>query len=308
MAFFACLPVVLFATYLGVNDIRDRRQAIHDDAKAIASNSRLTLDGELTAMAAGLTVLATKRSLGGGTEVEDLPAFYAAAVDFARNRGASILLIDRDGQQVLNTRRPLGSPLPKTNAVEALAKVFSSGQPVVTDVIIGSILQEPHVDIEVPVMRNGQVHWALSLTLLADDIQKLAVRATLPKGWGLAVLDSQGRFVARSRKAATGEVASSGLPEAIAADAEDWVDTVTREGVPVTNLLVRSELSPWTVVVGVPKAQLSWPVTRMALILGAAAITTLLAAVGLAALFGRRIVAAIGQLAAEGARRRHRHP
>jgi signal transduction histidine kinase/ActR/RegA family two-component response regulator len=300
MAFFACLPVVLFATYLGIKDIGDRRQAIHDYAKAIASSNRLALDGELAATVAGLTVLATKSSLGVEATAEDLSTFYADAVEFTRTRGTSIVVLERDGSQTLNTRRPLGSALPKTNAPETLARVFETGRPEITGVFVGAVLREPLVAVEVPVIRNGRVQRVLLLNLLADDIQKLVVRAPLPKGWGLAVLDSKGHFVARSRKAATGELASAGLPEAIASGGADWVDTVTREGVPVSNVLVRSEMSPWTVVVGVPKSEMSWPVTRMTLILSLAAITTLTAAAGLAALFGRRIVAAISGLASEG--------
>ena len=118
-------------------------------------------------------------------------------------------------------------------------------------------------------------------------------------GWGLAVLDSTGLFVARSRRPAPGQKAQSPLPETIAAQRDGWVDTVTREGIPVTNIFQRSERAPWSVVVGIPQADLAQPVMRLALAVAGALAVTILAAVLLAAWFSRRITAAIARLAGE---------
>ena len=216
MAFFACLPVVLFATYLSVNDIRASHRATDDSATVIATSIRHALDGELKAAISAMKVLAASRNLGDQAAADSLAEFYAEAVDFVASHGTNILLIERDGTQVLNTRRPLGAALPKTNAPKALSQVIATGQPLVTDVFVGAVLQQPLVAIEVPVIRRGLVQRVLALNLLTDDIQKLVARAPRPEGWGLAVLDSEGRFVARSRKAAAGELARPGLPEAVA--------------------------------------------------------------------------------------------
>ena len=298
MTFFACLPLALFVAYLTIDGIIARHRATGESARVIADDIRHSLDGELSAIMAGMTVLAGHTNIP-ETKPESLGGFYEEAKAFVRNRGSSIVLLDPDGTELFNTHKPLGSVLPKTNAPEVLARVISTGQPIITDVFVGAVFREPLTSIFVPVIRDGRVCQVLTIALLTDDIQKLVSRARRPDGWGLAVLDSQGRFVARSRKAAAGELARPALVEAVAARTDGWVDTVTREGIPVSNILVRSEASPWTVVVGVPKEELSAPVTAVAFTLAAAAAFTLLAAMALAVVFGRRIATAISRLAAE---------
>ena len=184
MAFSACLPIALFAMYLGISDVRAVHRATNEHARVIVTNVRQTLDRELEATISGLKVLAASRNLGDGAPANGMKEFYAEAVDFVRNHGANLLLLDQDGSQVFNTRKPLGTSLPKTNAPEALAQVFATGQAVVTDVFIGAVLQEPLVGVEVPVIRAGRVLRVLCLNLLTDDIQRLVVQSPGRKSGG----------------------------------------------------------------------------------------------------------------------------
>jgi signal transduction histidine kinase/CheY-like chemotaxis protein len=293
VAFFACLPVALLAAYLGLSDIASNARAIDERSRGIAANIRLQLDGEIQSKIAGLDALTGKRALAAG----DLATVYEDAKEFVAERGTNILLLDRDGSQLFNTARPYGAPLPKTNEPGSLARVIASGRPSVTDVFTGAVLGVPLVSVDTPVFRDGTVFRVLRMNLRLDHLQEIVVRNRLPNGWGVAVLDSKGRFVARSRNPAPGEMARPGLPEAVAARAES-VDTVTREGIAVSNILIPSQVTPWTVVVGIPKADLEWPVQRIMLGFAAAAVAALLSAAVLAALFGRRIVVAIDRLAA----------
>ena len=155
------------------------------------------------------------------------------------------------------------------------------------------------VNLDVPVTVGGQVRRVLALNLLAEDVQELATQTPLPDGWAVAVLDTQGRFVARTRNPAFGELARPALVDAVAMRKEGWVDTVTREGVPVTNILRRSHVAPWTVVVGVPKAALQRPVTQLAAGVVAATLAAAGAAAVLAILHGRRLATAVDRLADE---------
>jgi len=299
MAFFACLPALLVASYLGFSEIEAVRRATNEQARMIALNVRQTLDHELDMTIALLQGLAGSRSLELARVSGDYRQFYDEALQFLKNRGNNLVLLSPDGRQLLNTLRPLGAPLPPTNNPEAVARVVARGRPGVTDVFVGAVLQQPLVALDVPVMHEHQVQQVLRLNLVADELQQLVGRATLPAGWGLAILDSAGHFVARSRKPATGERARPGLPEAIALNTEGWVDTVTREGIPVSNIFLRSELAPWTVVVGIPQQDLTWPVVRFSLVLLAALAAVLVLAALLSSFFGYRIVNAIGKLATD---------
>jgi len=143
MAFLACLPIALLATYLGISNLRSFEQATHGRANEIATVIRQTLDGELETAIAGMRALARSHSLGESAETKDLKDFYSEAVDLVHDRGTNILMIERDGSQVFNTVKPLGAILPKTNAPDVLARVFNTGQPVISNVFVGAVLQKP---------------------------------------------------------------------------------------------------------------------------------------------------------------------
>lgn len=294
MAFFACLPIALFAGYLSLTDIEESYESINERSRAIATNIRLRLDGEIQTILAGLQVLSNNQEL----RENNLAVFYKEASAFAEQHATNVMLLGGDGHLILSTARSLDQPLPMTNNPQSLERTIRTGRPTVTNVYTGVVLGTPLVSIDVPVLREGTVSMVLRMNLQLNEIQALVTRDPPPPGWGVAVLDATGRFIARSRSPAPGEMARAGLPEAIAAGVTT-VDTVTREGIAVSNILVRSAITPWTVVVGIPKDELSWPVKRTMISLGVAAAVTLLVAVALAALFGRRIVVAIRRLSAD---------
>ncbi|MCW2243139.1 hybrid sensor histidine kinase/response regulator [Azospirillum canadense] len=298
-AFSSSLPLLLVAVWLGTADIETRHHAIETDAEGLAANVRQSLDAGLTAKLTGLAVLALSHPADSDAPPERLAEFYATASQTAHRLEGNIALKERDGRIVLHTAQPLGASLPIANARETLERVLASGQPAVSDVFVGAVLGKAMVNLDVPITIGGQARRVLALNLLAEDVQELVTQIPLPEGWGVAVLDTQGRFVARTRNPAFGELAHPALVEAIATRTDRWVDTVTREGVPVTNILRRSHLAPWTVVVGVPKAALQRPVALLTAGVVAATLAALAAAAVLAIAHGRRLATAVDRLAGE---------
>jgi PAS domain S-box-containing protein len=299
LVFFATLPMVALAVHLGLRTVEESRKTAQAHAEAVAGTVRHVLDNELNTITLGLKVMATSRDLDAEAGEDGLRRFYAEAETFAREHGTNLVLVDRDGRQLVNTARPFGSWLPMSNASREGQEVLSQAKPRITDVYVGTVLQEPLVSVLVPVVRQNKVVRVLALNLLADDIQKLIGATPRPREWGLAVLDSQGRFVARSRRPAPGELARPGLPEAARARISGWVDTVTREGIPVSNILLPSAVAPWTVVVGIPKGQLLEPALTVSLGLAAMALVTLALSWTAAGYFGRTVTRAVRGLAEE---------
>ena len=55
-------------------------------------------------------------------------------------RGTSIVLHDTKGQQLLSTNRPFGEPLPRATNTEMHDRVVATGQPQISDLIMGAVL------------------------------------------------------------------------------------------------------------------------------------------------------------------------
>ena len=293
---FACLPAMLFIAYLVVHDYLDRIEDTKKHAREIAEHIRQIVDTELSAALTGMEVLAADEDILQQPGSESLAKIFDISSAFSHSHGSNMLLIEPDGTQTFNTAKPFGSSLPKTNAPEVLEKVMATRRPTFSDVFVGAVLKVPIVTIEIPVIHQDRLHRVLALNLRTENFQTLLSQAAVPKGWGVALLDTHGRFVARTRAAAPGELAQGGLPQAVAANFEGWMDTITREGVAVSNILIRSTIAPWTIVVGVPRTELSAPAQQLLAELGAAFLITMIAAGILAAGYARRIVHGVKRL------------
>jgi len=92
----------------------------------------MVVDRELSNMQAGLSVLATSPSLVSG----NLRAFYRQAqAVLEAHPDPNIILADATGQELVNTFRPFGAPLPKRNVPPgAIGQVYAAGRPFLTDV------------------------------------------------------------------------------------------------------------------------------------------------------------------------------
>ena len=99
------LPVVIFSA-VALQLLRDgEREAalhgLHETARA----SALIVDRELGASLAMLELLVTSPSL----ETGDLRGFYDLAKPMSRSRPIWLILLDENGQQLVNTRLPFGA-------------------------------------------------------------------------------------------------------------------------------------------------------------------------------------------------------
>ena len=295
------LPLALAAglflwCYAEVEDTRYKAATL-DAARAIAAD----VDRELDGMTLALEALATSPALRAG----DLAAFDAQARAVLRFRGRDVAMRDRTGQTLVNTRVPWGTPLPVTGSAEVRktdAGVFATGEVRVSDLYQGTLARQPLLMVDVPVMRDGEVAYALNMTLAPDRLSALLASQAPTPGWVVGVVDRDDRIVARSRDLDRYLGAAPGadyLRHAVGQEA-GWVGTAL-DGTPVIAAMARSRLSGWRVGVGVPRAVVEAPL-RLALgVTAAAAVLALALAAGLAAWRGRALAGAIGSLAAAAA-------
>ena len=286
------LPLLVFAglTLRGVlhtsRELAVRGQV--DTTRALA----LAVDGEVHGWRAALGTLASSASLQRGRWAE----FDEEAREVATRYEGWVVLNPATGPQRLNTLRPFGAPLPQTAAPDMVQAVFREGKPV-TDMTFGAVAQRYIISNSIPVFRDGQVAFCLSLNFGPERLTRLLQSQRFPETWVAVLNDSQRRVVARSRDAE----ARVGKPVV------EWFAAATRlvESGVVTGQLMDGRLgqiaferlreAPWVVALAVPVAELQsaapiWNFISIGAILG-------LVAIGMAVHMGRKMTGPVRSLA-----------
>lgn len=189
-----------------------------------------------------------------------------------------MVVSDASGQQLLNTLRPFGESLPRHANQGQLRRVFETGRPVISDLYIGAVTRRPLVGIDVPVRRDGQVVYDISMGIFPDRLGEILRRQELPPGWVGAVFDSRGTIVARTHDADryVGQKGAPALVERMSQLPEGRIETDTLEGIPVISVFSRSSVSQWSVAIGIPQAEfaralrtsIAWVIAGTAVLLG----------------------------------------
>ncbi|GFO55283.1 hypothetical protein GMSM_22900 [Geomonas sp. Red276] len=292
------LPIWLVAAallYVGYVDKRDlTRTALLNSARSLT----LAVDQNLTNVQSALQAFATSPTFATG----DLEGIHREARLLLRNYpGADIILADRNGQQLVNSYQPFGSPLPVRTPRHAVVHVFGTGSPVVSDMFYGAVTTgRPMVSIDIPVVVAGKVAYDLAMTLPVDSLSTLLKSRNLAPAEYASILDGTTRVAARSRNLNLylGKQANPVLRRALLSAPEGCLESTNLEQKRVLVAYCRSASSGWTVTVGVSKSTLMEEVYLRTL--GLVALATLLSIAGvvLAAGYARRISQGIQALVA----------
>ena len=195
MAAAILLPVVTFST-LALQQLRDgEREAalrgLHETARATA----LIVDRELASSLAALAVLATSSFLEAG----DLQTFYQQAALLKRSSSWTILL-DENGQQLINTLLPFGEKLPLGGNRNIVQKVMATQQPVTSDLQTGAVTKKPSTVLFVPVPAHGGKRYVLAQAFTAEFFNEAVSQHRTPPGWVVGIMGRDGRFIARNHR------------------------------------------------------------------------------------------------------------
>jgi signal transduction histidine kinase/ActR/RegA family two-component response regulator len=293
----ACIvPAWAADTFLIFSSYQRERADVERDTAATARALAQAVDRELTGAQAALAMLATSPSL----RKADLAAFYTQAQEGIENfPGNNIVLLGRDGNQLINTFRPFGAPLPQSGDPPELFQPFETGKPFISDVFQGAVTKTPVVAVVLPVVDDGRVIYVLAMGIFPDRLASILRPQDIPPGWASAIFDNTGTIVARAHRAEE-FVGRKGTPELvrrIAEGGEGVFDNTTLEGIPVLTSFSRSAMSGWTVAIGIPKAEALGPLRRSLWLSAAGSAILLLACGALAQFISRRIAGSIEALA-----------
>jgi signal transduction histidine kinase len=226
---------------------------LDQNLQAAANILSVALDRDLATIQASLEALATSPALASG----DMAAFHAQARSVLKNfTDSDIILADATGQQVVNSFRPPGSPLPKRNPRDTVARIFETGRPNIGNLFQGAVTGRYLIGVDVPVIQEGRVRYDLAMTLPADRLSALLRPPALPREWLITILDGNKVIAARSRltEAHIGKsIVSPSLLQLMAVANQGATDGLNLEGVRSRVSFQRSDITGWTVLVSVPK-------------------------------------------------------
>jgi signal transduction histidine kinase len=260
----------------------------YDVARAQAKRQMLDMtralsrvvDGEFARSESLLRALAVSPS----TKARDWAAIDRAARTIMADPNAWIVIGDRNGQQVVNTRLPAGAPLPKGPSPITMWPALDKGKTHICDLSTG--LVERHIFcVDVPVMEHGRAQYYMSVVMAPRALAAILDRQRLPADWYATILDSTGRVVWRSHEPErfVGQMARQDTVAAMRISDEKIFPTMSLNGVPTYAAFSRSPTSRWAFSVGVPRRQMDagiWPalfgsLLTVLLLLGVGAIAAL---------------------------------
>jgi two-component system sensor histidine kinase UhpB len=282
----AAIPVLLLGGWMAYITADQERSYARKAATEALTQVAHRIEGEISHEIQVAETLASSAALDDG----NLSDFYIEAkrIVAARPLWETAFLTKPDREQVLNVLRPLGAPLgrPVTDT-ESFSAVLRTRKPVLGGLgqfqaSIGKRL----VALRVPVIRDGELRYILTVGLLPDQIGTILGQAGLPAGWAGTVIDAKDEIVARTpdAQAVSASAKTPAVQEAIARGGSNSLRTQTSEGMDVeTAHRALAGTEGWSVHVGVPVAELNAPVSRslQLLVAGTAASVGLAIALGL---------------------------
>ncbi|HSO47023.1 MAG TPA: cache domain-containing protein, partial [Rhizobiaceae bacterium] len=272
LTFATLLPFIALGSYIMASWLMEERAKEIDRVSAIAADLARAVDRELRGQIETAQVVASTRVLQNG----DISAFAQIAEDAAGKANGHFILIDRNHQQLVNTRTIAGTALPKTANQQSAQWVFENGKTLVGNLTKGAVAQRLLYSVRVPVTVRGDVRYVLSFVPREGAIADVVNQTYRPEGWFASVVDGTGRIIARSFRNTDfyGKQASSDVWEQMKEFSGSLVtrDLEGREAVSAFN---GSLLSDWKVIVWAPKALLEepvWKASRLMLMLAGLAL------------------------------------
>ncbi|CAL61790.1 Conserved hypothetical protein, GGDEF domain [Herminiimonas arsenicoxydans] len=292
----ACVvPAALMAVALITYEYQRTREQLSQTLLGTARAMMSGVDRDLASIESSLVALATSPYLA----ANDFRTFYDQARQVlaarAEDDDINIALLDITGKQHLNTRRPFGAPLPVQSYFPGLKTIYEDGKPVITDLFIGQVTLTPILVIGVPVYINGKVAYNLNAGIFPQRFEELLQQQKLPAGWIAAIFDSKGTIVARTSEMQrfVGKKATPEIIENISANNEKIFSSTTYDGITMHTVLSHSEISNWSIAIGIPNEAFTLELRNTLLKLILATLILLAGSLAIAWMIGGRIAASI---------------
>lgn len=252
------IPLLALALLLAVNFAGSERHIIEAQRSDVLSNVSLLVDREIESIESTLRVLAVSPALQLG-QLEVFRQHLAAVLP----HGEMLALVDAGGQVLLSSK-PTDTRWLDT--VAGNPSQISAGKMHVSGLIDAIGNSEPTFAVSVPVTGGAGPHRALVAVMSVERLNSLFSESELRPQWRAAIVDGQGRLLARNVgfDRFAGRLAR---PEAVAAamasEKTGTFDNLSMDGIKTSNAFLRSQTTGWTVFVAVPEQILNAPLYRV---------------------------------------------
>ncbi len=228
-----------------------------DESRHAARAVAQVFDGVVATSLARLEALATSPLL----DRDDLAAFQrqSAAADAvgAAAAGAAVVLLDSQGNQLMNTLVPPGAPLPRGAVAAALGPALHGNRPAVTPLFMGAVSRQPYVAVYLPLARHGKPGRGLVYGIPASMLDRYFSSRQGDGGRAFALIDRNGRVIAHSGGARwRWREAAPALRQAIAAAGNGVLTAPALDGAPARLAFHASAITGWTAVAELPQRTL----------------------------------------------------
>ncbi|KFI08900.1 ATP-binding protein [Massilia sp. BSC265] len=250
------LPLALLGVWglhlVSESQQREQEGYLLDLARALSS----AVDAELDGSVAALNSMARMPAMTSG----ELRAFYEVARTqvAAQPEWLAAVLTDASGAVLFRTADPFGTQGVRIVDPDSLRLATERRTPVAGRVIRGQGGRFAF-PVRIPVEDGAGRDYVLSAVIEPGRMLRVIERQKLPSSSVIAIMDSAGRVVARSKRQqqAVGAPPSPSLAELWQRARPEAVgETVTLEGDPVSSAVIRSRYG-WSVAIGVPRAALA---------------------------------------------------
>ena len=277
------LPIFLYNSFL-IN----RYSALQRDAYVEQARERVLalsqhIDRDLAGLTTTLELLASYQQLHDGR----LSDFHARALAILKPQQLNVLFVEPGGQQLLNTRLPWGSPLPREPLSDIDDRVRSTGKPVISGVVFGAVAKRPVYAITAPVLYEGNLIGFLRLSIELRRLEQVLL-SELPEGWAGVIFDGARSVMARSPSP---DDAVFDFIKAVSADSRAGAESMFRgpQDAPsqVLGAVARRSASDWSLAVWTPVERIESSLRRAWALFATLGLGTIILSGMLATVFGR---------------------
>jgi signal transduction histidine kinase/ActR/RegA family two-component response regulator len=296
LAIGAVLPVLAFAIVVSIVLVEQDRSTFERAATERARAIMSAVDAELRGSITTIEAVSASPAL----QANDLSAFHAEALRVLATQPTwlDVTLARPSGQKVVDARNPANEPGERVLDPASAARAARTSGHVVGNVDQYDVRSPPGIPIRVPVKLNGRVAYVLTALVRPESFEDLIRQQRLPPGWVSGIVDANGNFVARIPARPAGEPASAQFRAAVMRAPEGWYRGLTVEGRDTFTAHERSQFSNWSIGLAIPTEIVEAAAWRTSWLMGIGVAASILVALAIATLLGRRVTGPIVALAA----------
>jgi signal transduction histidine kinase/ActR/RegA family two-component response regulator len=296
LAIGAGLPVLAFAILVSVVLVEQDRVTVERGAIERARAMMTAVDTELRGSITTLLAITAAPARHGG----DARAAHDELVRVLATQNAwyDVTLARASGEKIVDARQPFGHAPERTVDPASVAQVLRTGRVAIGNVDRFDASSPAVVPIRAPVMVDDKVAYVLTALVRPESFQALIRDQRLPDGWISGIVDANGNFVSRIPPRTPGEQAGVAFRAAVMRAEEGWYRGETVEGRDTFTAHERSNFSHWSIGLAIPATIVQAGATRTAWLMAIGVVSSIVLALGVALLLGRRIARPVGALAA----------